>query len=251
MNQHGNCDLVVPVSAVDHLLGPADASVTMVEYGDFECPNCKQAAPALKHVVERFEGRVRLVYRHFPLVEVHPHALHAALAVEAASAQGRFWEMHDLLFENQSRLQLKQLRSYAERLGLDLVKYDTEMRGELYLQRVREDIEGGRQSGVRSTPGIFVDGRRHDVSFGFWSLANAFDAALSRLAPHCAMANIEPIQDAGGKTLGSLETASDGSQVLRDAQGRIRGYYDPVTDHTRDPDRRILAKGNELRTLIC
>jgi hypothetical protein len=251
MNEHGNCDLTVLVSAVDHLLGPADALVTIVEYGDFECPNCKQAAPALKHLVERFEGRVRLVFRHFPLEEVHPHALHAALAAEAASAQGRFWEMHDSLFVNQSHLELKQLRSFAESLELDMEKYDAEMRDQLYLQRVREDIEGGRQSNVRSTPGVFVDGRRHDVSFGFWSLASAVDATLSRLAPHRAMANIEPIQDAGGKTLGSLETADDGSQLLRDAQGRIRGYYDPVTDHTRGPDRRILAKGNELRALIC
>jgi protein-disulfide isomerase len=171
-------DLAVPVSAVDHVLGPAHASVTVVEYGDFECPNCKQAAPALKHMVARFEGRVRLVFRHFPLQEIHPRALHAALAAETAGAQAKFWEMHDLLFENQSHLRLQQLRSYAERLELDMERYDAEMRDELYLQRVREQIESGRLSGVRSTPGIFIGGRRYDPSFGLSSLADAVDAAL-------------------------------------------------------------------------
>ena len=171
-------DLAVPVSAVDHVLGPAHAPVTIVEYGDFECPNCKQAAPALKLVAAHHEGKVRLVYRHFPLEEVHPHALHAALAAEAAGAQGKFWEMHDLLFDNQAHLRARQLRSYAERLELDMERYDSEMRDELYLQRVREEIEGGRLSGVRSTPGIFINGRRHDVSFGLGSLADAVATAL-------------------------------------------------------------------------
>jgi protein-disulfide isomerase len=180
MSEHPKLDLVVPVSTVDHVLGPSHAPVIIVEYGDFECPNCKQAAPALKHIVSRFEGRVRLVFRHFPLEEVHPHALHAAVAAEAAGAQGKFWEMHDLLFDNQAHLSLKQLRSYAEQLELDMEKYDSEMRDELYLQRVREEIEGGRLSGLRSTPGIFIDGRRHDVSFGLDSLAEAVAAALRR-----------------------------------------------------------------------
>jgi hypothetical protein len=109
-------ELAIPVSAGDHVLGAAGAPVTVVEYGDFECPNCKQAAPAVKLLLQKFAGRVRFVYRHFPLEGVHPHALHAALAAEAAGAQGRFWPMHDLLFENQSHLKLPQLRRYAERL---------------------------------------------------------------------------------------------------------------------------------------
>jgi protein-disulfide isomerase len=178
MSEHSRSELAVPVSAVDHALGTAHARLTIVEYGDFECPNCKQAAPALKHLVASFEGQVRLIFRHFPLEEVHPHALHAALVAEAAGAQGKFWEMHDLLFDNQPRLRLRQLRTYAERLELDMEKYDSEMHDELYLQRVREEIEGGRLSGVRSTPGIFVNRRRHDVSFGLGSLADAVAAAL-------------------------------------------------------------------------
>ena len=104
-------DLAVAVVPADHVLGPALASVAIVDNGDFEYPNCKQAATALKHIVSRFEGRVRLVFRHFPLEEIHPHALHAALAAETAGAQGKFWGMHDLLFENQAHLGLKQLRS--------------------------------------------------------------------------------------------------------------------------------------------
>src|ERR1700704_42831 len=137
MNEHRKFELAVPVSAVDHALGASHAPVTVVEYGDFECPNCKQAAPAVKLLLKRFAGRVRLVFRHFPLEEVHPHALHAALAAEAAGAQGKFWEMHDLLFENQQHMRLAQIRGYAEKLELDMERYDSEMKDELYLQRVR------------------------------------------------------------------------------------------------------------------
>src|SRR5216117_2425428 len=104
MNEHRKFELAVPVSAVDHALGASHAPVTVVEFGDFECPNCKQAAPAVKLLLERFEERVRFVYRHFPLMDVHPHALLAAQAAEAAGAQGKFWQMHDMLFDNQSHL---------------------------------------------------------------------------------------------------------------------------------------------------
>ena len=173
-------ELVLPVGGADHLLGPSHAPVTVVEYGDFECPNCKQAAPAVKLLLQRFQGRVRFVYRHFPLEEVHPHALHAALAAETAAAQGKFWPMHDLLFENQAHLKLPALRHYAERLELDLARYDAEMAGELYLQRVREHMESGARSGVRGTPGFFVNQRIEDVSFGMQRLFDAVEAELKR-----------------------------------------------------------------------
>ena len=154
----------------DHILGGPHAAVTIVEYGDFECPNCKQAAPAVKLILEHFKGRVQLVWRHFPLEGVHPHALQAALASEAAGAQGKFWPMHDLLFANQSHLKLQQLRGYAERLELDMARYDAEMNEDFYLQRVREQIEGGERSGVRGTPTFFVNGDIQDVSFGLQGL---------------------------------------------------------------------------------
>lgn len=163
----------------EHCLGPAHAPVTVVEYGDFECPNCKQAAPAVKMLLDRFAGRVRLVWRNFPLEEVHPHALEAALAAEAAAGQGRFWPMHDLLFENQRHLKRAQLRGYAERLELDLRRYDADMGDTVYLQRVREDIESGRSTGVRSTPTFFVNGVIQDVSFG---LVHLFDRVSAELA---------------------------------------------------------------------
>ena len=170
MNEHRKFELAVPVSTIDHALGASHAPVTVVEYGDFECPNCKQAAPAVRLLLERFPGRVRLVYRHFPLEEVHPHALHAALAAEVAAGQGKFWPMHDLLFDNQRHLKLPQLRGYAQRLELDLLRYDAEMEGELYLQRVREQVEGGERSGVRATPTFFLNGLIQDVSFGLQAL---------------------------------------------------------------------------------
>jgi protein-disulfide isomerase len=162
--------LAVPVEPIDHLLGPSHAPVTLVEYGDFECPNCKQAAPALRLILEHFRGRVRLVWRHFPLEGVHPHALQAALAAEAAAGQGKFWPMHDLLFQNQSHLKPHQLRGYAEQLELDTRRYDAEMQEQYYLQRVREQIDGGGRSGVRSTPTFFVNGAIQDVSFGLQAL---------------------------------------------------------------------------------
>ena len=173
-------ELSLPVSDADHVLGPSHATVSVVEYGDFECPNCKQAASAVKLLLTRFTGRVRFIYRHFPLEGVHPHALHAALAAEAAAGQGKFWKMHDLLFENQRHLKLLQLRRYAQQLELDMARYDAEMADELHLQRVREHIESGERSGVRGTPGFFVDGGIQDVSFGMQRLFDAVEVALRR-----------------------------------------------------------------------
>jgi protein-disulfide isomerase len=173
-------DLAVLPSTADNALGPAQARVVVVEYGDFECPNCKQAAPAVKLLLARFAGRIRFVFRHFPLEEVHPHALHAALAAEAAGAQEAFWPMHDLLFENQHRLKPKQLRGYAETLELDMARFDADIADGIYLQRVREHIDGGRRSGVRATPTFFLNARITDVSFGMQSLEEAVDAALKR-----------------------------------------------------------------------
>jgi protein-disulfide isomerase len=182
MNSHQEFELAVKVSAVDHMLGAAHAPVTVVEYGDFECPNCKQAAPTVKLLLSRFADGVRLVYRHFPLEAVHPHALLAAQAAEAAAGQGKFWQMHDLLFENQRHLKLRQLRGYAERLELDMERFDSEIKDELYLQRVREHIESGNRSGVRATPTFFINGKIQDVSFGLHALANGVETVLRESA---------------------------------------------------------------------
>jgi protein-disulfide isomerase len=176
----GSFELAVPVNPADHYLGPSHAPVTVVEYGDFECPNCKQAAPAMKILLGRHAGRVRLVWRNFPLEEVHPHALYAALAAEAAAGQRKFWPMHDLLFADQTHLKPKDLHGYAQRLGLDMARFTAEMDDHVYLQRVREHLQGGTDSGVRSTPTFFVNGRIEDVSFGLRAL---FDAVEARLRP--------------------------------------------------------------------
>lgn len=179
MSSH-HFELTLPVGAADHSIGPAHAPVTVVEYGDFECPNCKQAAPAVKLLLARFEEKVRFVYRHFPLEEVHPHALAAAEASEVAAQQGKFWQMHDLLFANQSRMKAPNLRAYAEQLQLDMARYTAELDDHIYLQRVREHQQSGRDSGVRGTPGFFVNGKIQDVSYGLGALGDAIEAALHR-----------------------------------------------------------------------
>jgi protein-disulfide isomerase len=177
MNQQRAADLAVAVQASDHVIGAAHAPVTVVEYGDFECPNCKQAAPAVRMLLERFAGRVRVAFRHFPLEQAHPHALAAAEAAECAGGQGKFWEMHDLLFANQDRLKAQHLKSYAERLQLDMARYTAEMDDSVYLQRIREHMDGALRSSVRGTPGFFVNGRIQDVSFGIRGLFDAVEAA--------------------------------------------------------------------------
>ena len=170
--------LTEPVSPVDHVVGPEHAPVTVVEYGDFECPSCKQATGTVKLMLARFDQQVRLVFRHFPLEGVHPHALRAAEAAECAGGQGRFWPMHDLLFENQLHLKQPQLFGYAQRLGLDMPRFTAEMDDEIYLQRIREHQRNGDASGVRGTPTFYVNGRLLDVSYGLHALLDAVDAAL-------------------------------------------------------------------------
>jgi protein-disulfide isomerase len=174
----GSFHLAVPISAVDHVTGAPHGTVTVTEYGDFECPNCKQAHPAMKLLLERFSGKVRFVFRHFPLEDVHPHALLAAQVAECAGGQGKFWEMYDLLFDNQAHLDAKHLQALAQRLGLDMARYAAELDDQVYLQRVREQVQGGLQSGVRGTPTFFVNGRLEDVSFGLRALFPAVEAAL-------------------------------------------------------------------------
>jgi protein-disulfide isomerase len=178
MTAERRIDLAVPVSAVDHVLGPEHAPVITVEYADFECPLCKQAAPAVKLLLSRFAAKVCVAFRHFPLAAAHPHALAAAEAAECAGGQGRFWPMHDLLFENQMHLKPRDLRGYAERLELDMARFVAEMDDHVYLQRIREHMDGGQRSGVRSTPGFFVNGVIQDVSFGMHALLDATEAAL-------------------------------------------------------------------------
>src|SRR5215469_11542797 len=178
MKPHVPFELAVPIGATDHLIGAPHAVATVVEYGDFECPNCKQAQPAVKMLLGRFTGRVRFAFRHFPLEEVHPHALGAAQAAECAGGQEKFWEMHDLLFANQEHLGMKDLHRYAGQLGLDMARFTAEMDDAVYLQRVREQLQSGLESGARATPTFFVNGRIEDVSFGLRALFAAVESRL-------------------------------------------------------------------------
>ena len=170
--------LAVPVNHNDHFIGSHSARVTVVEYGDFECPACGQAYHAVKMLLKHFGDDTRFVFRHFPQREVHPHAELAAEAAEAAGAQQKFWQMHDLLFENRLHLKATSLRQYAAKAELDLERYDYEMKDHVYLQRVQEEIASGTRSGIRATPTFFVNGVAQDVSFGFEHLQKAIDSAL-------------------------------------------------------------------------
>ena len=178
MNQQRAFDLAVPPQPTDHVIGASHAPVTIVEYGDFECPTCKQAAPSVKLLLERFPGRVRAIFRHYPLDTIHPHALAAAQAAECAAGQGKFWQMHDLLFANQEHLKTSQLHSYAERLQLDMARYTAEMDDAVHLQTIREHIDGANRSGIRGTPTFYVNGMLQDVSFGIRALSDAVEAAV-------------------------------------------------------------------------
>jgi protein-disulfide isomerase len=171
-------DLAATVDATDHSLGPVNAPVVVVEYGDFECPSCKQAAPAVEIMLQRFENKVRFVFRHFPIFDIHSHALQAAQAAECAGAQGKFWEMHDALFEHQAHLERGDLLRYADDLGLDIARFTAELDDEVYRQRIHEHLESGKRSGVRGTPGFFVNGRIIDVSFGLKALLDTVENEL-------------------------------------------------------------------------
>jgi protein-disulfide isomerase len=159
MDATDRAPLVEPLDEqVDHVRGEEGASV-ILEYGDYECPYSRQAFRAIERVESELSGRVRFAFRHFPLTQIHPHALAASAAAEAAARQGRFWEMHDLLFHRQKALEDDDLRSYANELGLDLTRFDRDRADPDVLARIERDVAGGDATGVvRGTPTLFVDG---------------------------------------------------------------------------------------------
>jgi Na+/H+ antiporter NhaA len=174
-------DLAVPVDPDhDHLRGGDDASVTLVEYGDFECPYCGQAEPVVRELLADFGDELRYVFRHLPLGDVHPHAQLAAEAAEAAGSQGAFWPMHDLLYEHQDALLPKQLIGYAEQLGLDVDRFTDDLHRHALARRVAEDVESADMSDVSGTPTFFVNGRRHYGAYDVATLTAAVRAARAR-----------------------------------------------------------------------
>jgi protein-disulfide isomerase len=172
--------LTLPVSDDrDHIQGAPDAKVTLVEYGDYECPYCGAAYPIVKQVQEAMGNGLRFVFRNFPITTAHPHAEQAAEAAEAAAAQGRFWPMHDLLYENQQRLEAEDLHAYASQLGLDVARFKSEFEEHVHAPRVHEDFMSGVRSGVNGTPTFYVNGVRHDDSYDFATLLGALQQAAA------------------------------------------------------------------------
>jgi len=176
-------DLAEPVDAdIDHVRGPADAPVSLVEYGDFECPHCGRAEPAVRGLLLTFESDVRFVFRHLPLSDVHEHAQLAAEASEAAGAQGMFWEMHDVLYAHQDALGFDDLLGYARDLGLDADRFSEEMQSGRHALRVARDVESADVSGVAGTPTFFVNGRRHFGAYDETTLLNLVRESLRTVA---------------------------------------------------------------------
>jgi protein-disulfide isomerase len=170
--------LTPPVGQRDHQQGPETAPVTLVEYGDYECPYCGEAYPIVKEIQLRLGERLRFVFRNFPLTQAHPHAEHAAEAAEAAAEQGKFWQMHDTLFEHQQALDDAHLVHYALALDLEKETFVREMTEHVYSNRVREDFLSGVRSGVNGTPTFFINGVRHDESYALETLLAAIEGAI-------------------------------------------------------------------------
>jgi protein-disulfide isomerase len=166
-----------PISGRDHILGSPDAPITLLEYGDYECPYCGQAYYVVRELRDLLGDRLRLVFRNFPLTTVHPHAQHAAEAAEAAGGQRHFREMHDTLFEHQNQLTDRHLKLYASQIGLDMARFNGEMSAHTWAPRVREDFLSGVRSGVNGTPTFFINGVRHDGLVDVLSLQMAIEGA--------------------------------------------------------------------------
>jgi protein-disulfide isomerase len=174
--------LKTPVTSADHVSGPADAPVTLVEYGDYECPHCGAAQPIVNLVRKQFDRELRFVFRHFPMSTVHPNAESAAETAEFAGANGLFWEMHDALFENQDQLGLPLFLALADALGLPQPALQHALATGTFAPKVRKDFLSGIRSGVNGTPSFFINGRRHDGTYAFEDLVAAIGMHLRAVA---------------------------------------------------------------------
>jgi diadenylate cyclase len=262
-----------PVGDQDHALGPATAPVTLVEYGDYECPYCGRMHPVVRELRERLGDRLRFVFRHFPLDSVHPHARRAAEAAETAAAQGRFWEMHDLLYENRENLDDESLGRYADELGLDVARFEDDLSERRHAPRVREDRFGGERSGVEGTPTFFVNGMRYEGSLELQALLAAVeDAASDRAVARSTTRLADPLDEVcserrgvntrtlrrvvqiaveiaregrEGRKIGTLFVVGDSEEVIRHSRPLI---LDPLAGHPHekkrldDPDTRETLK---------
>jgi len=178
MNRSEVRRLKLPVGERDHAQGKVDAPVTLVEYGDYQCPYCGRAYPVIKAVQNHFGVRLRFVFRNFPLSEIHPHAAQAAATAEAAAVRGKFWEMHDHLFEHQSRLGESDLVRYASELGIESGGFLELVQSPETANRVEEDFMSGVRSGVNGTPTFFINGERYDGPWDYTDLVSAIERSM-------------------------------------------------------------------------
>ncbi|HEU4853319.1 MAG TPA: thioredoxin domain-containing protein [Telluria sp.] len=176
--------LAKPVDERDHVLGPEDAPVTLVEYGDFQCPHCRAAHFYLKNVFATLDNDMCFVFRHMPLTQIHPMAQMSAEAAEAAGAQGKFWPMHDAIYENQDLLSSALLTRLALRLGLDMQRFTDDVESRRFQPKVREDFMSAVRSGAAGTPSFFINGEPYEGSFDDEALIDALRFAAQAHAPH-------------------------------------------------------------------
>ena len=170
-------NLSVAVGKSDHVLGPDDAPVTLLEYGDYQCPFCADMHPMIKAIARSMGAQMRFVFRHMPLLEMHPYAQHAAEAAEAAAVQGKFWEMHDAIYRQQSELGSDLLHQLAVKLKLDIAQFDADLEARRFRPRVKRDFMSGMRSGVASTPAFFINGKRYDGALDQASLLSSVGRA--------------------------------------------------------------------------
>jgi protein-disulfide isomerase len=178
MSSASNASLTPPVGRRDHIQGPSSALVTLVEYGDYQCPFCGDVQPTVKKLQKHFGDELRFVFRNFPQTRVHAYAERAAEAAEAAGAQGKFWEMHDYLYEHQEALNAENLVRAAEAIGLDKVTFDQAVAERAYASRVQKDLQSGIDSAVGGTPTVFINGVRNDDDDDFETLKAKIDEAI-------------------------------------------------------------------------
>jgi|SRR6185437_5249740 len=169
--------LSIPISERDHIRGRADAPLTLLEYGDYECDYCGRAYPVVRAVREHFGDRLRFIFRNFPHASIHPHASIAAQAAESAALKGKFWEMHDILFEHQDDLAGTDLARYALKIGLEVYHFESDLSSERFARRVAADYQGGVASGVTKTPTFFIDEIRYDGPMEAAALVEAINAS--------------------------------------------------------------------------
>lgn len=154
--------LIMAVNSSDHIFGNSNASIELVEYGDYECPYCGRAYPIVKDIQQKLGSELKFVFRNFPLSKIHPHAFSAAVATEAAGLQNKFWEMHDIVFENQKALDVENIFLYANSIGLDLERFKNDIQQKPLIEKVEKDFETGLRSGVNRTPTFFINGQKYD-----------------------------------------------------------------------------------------